>query len=90
MKKIKETDGRISLLEKMLSEKIITLVRDTDEHICEAEELKEKVVELNASLLDLEKELASKVEAIAVNDMLHADFKELMKDKYLYDSDDVS
>ena len=46
------------------------------------------IVERRQNIADLEKEIELKNETIAVNDMLHNDFKERIKDKYLYSSND--
>ena len=46
------------------------------------------ITELMQTIRDLEKEIETKNETIAVNEMLHDDFKERVKDKYLYSSND--
>ena len=56
-----------------------------------AEELdscKNTILEKNSKISALEYEIENKYEVIAVNDMLHEDFKERVKDKYLYSSSD--
>ena len=52
------------------------------------EDIEEKLKEMTVKIDNLETENATLSNTIAVNDMLHEDFKELMKNKYLYDSDD--
>ena len=54
------------------------------------ETYKLRIDKLTAEIPELPKEVESKTDTIAVNDMLHEDFKERIKDKYLYDSDDES
>jgi hypothetical protein len=44
---------------------------------------------LETKVKDMEKERERFYDTIAVNDMLHESFKERMKDKYKYDSDDT-
>ena len=44
--------------------------------------------ELRAEIKALQHEIQEKNEVIAVNNMLHEDFKELVKNKYFYSSDD--
>ena len=56
--------------------------------ITELNECKVKIQELTSKIVELEQEVASKMDTIAVNDMRHEDFKERVKDKYLYDSED--
>ena len=44
--------------------------------------------ELRAKIRSLQDEIQEKNEALAVNNMLHEDFKEMVKNKYFYSSDD--
>ena len=49
---------------------------------------KAMITELKQTIVDLEKEIELKNETIAVESMLHDDFKERIRDKYLYSSND--
>ena len=51
------------------------------------EALQEQLKETNKKVEDLLARNESLNNTVAVNDMLHEDFKERMKEKYLYDSD---
>ena len=92
--KIVEKEKEIKILDEIISEKILELgkMKDLED---ENLKLKEKIDDLEKQLKDdkvkvdeLEKENESLRNTVAVNDMLHEDFKERMKNKYLYDSDD--
>ena len=85
--KIREKEGEIKLLEKMLSEKICGLERMKNLEI-ENVQLKTKIKDFEEQLNDLATRNESLQDTVAVNDMLYEDFKERMKDKYLYDSQD--
>ena len=72
---------------------------DTQEEVTEAESTNIDVVEsgqtisdveneLRAMINNLQNELQDKNEVIAVNNMLHEDFKETVKNKYFYSSND--
>ena len=52
-------------------------------------DLKSKVKLLEGELKDLEEECDCQRNSIAVNDMLYGSFKERMRDKNMYDSDDT-
>ena len=47
-------------------------------------------LQLTAEIAELCKEVESKTDTILVNDMLHEDIKERIKDKCVYDIGDVS
>ena len=78
----------------MLSEKICQIDKTKNlekENIKlqgKVDDLLEKMKEMKSKVADLESENQSLYDTVAVNNMLHEDFKERMKDKYLYDSDD--
>ena len=92
--KIKEKEKEIKILDKILSEKICELsgLKNVEiENInlkTKVEELEDTLKEMRDKIDNLESENASLSNTVAVNDMLHEDFKERMKNKYLYDSDD--
>ena len=92
--KIKEKEKEIKVLEKILSEKISELerIRNIDNENLNSktkvEDLQENLKEADKKVEELVYENDSLRNTVAVNDMLHEDFKERMKDKYLYDSED--
>ena len=73
---------------KSKEEQVDKLERIIKQKNGEIEKLKVKFFEQLSKVRELENEIQSKNEAIAVNNMLHDDFKERMVDKYLYESDD--
>ena len=92
--KIKEKEKEIKILDKILGQKICELsgMKNMEkENInlkAKVEDLEEKLKEMAVKIDNLETQNATLSNTVAVNDMLHEDFKELMKNKYLYDSDD--
>ena len=59
---------------------------EVDQSMTDQEDLELK--ELRSKIAELEQEIQLKTNTIAVNDMLFEDFKERVKIKYLYDSND--
>ena len=69
-------------------EKIRVLESSLSDKSEEVDNFRIKIEELEAKIVELVNELQIKNETIAVNNMLHDDFKERVIEKYMYDSED--
>ena len=88
---------KINDAEEVVNSNVTNTTEVTDEvavtpadqqNVAELEVCKEQIEKMSTEIAELQREVDDKTETIAVNDMLHEDFKERIKDKYLYDSND--
>ena len=79
------TDGKASEVDKV---NVGIGVNMEMQNVTDLETYELKIKELTEKVVELEHETESQRETIAVNDMLYEDFKERVRDKYLYNSDD--